>query len=198
MKSKIGTFLMALGGMLLLAALALFCFNQIENNKAGAAADAVTVQLKAMIPDSMEARPFFDPYEPAEVEMPVAEIDNIEYIGVLTLPTLGRELPIAADWDYHTLKSVPCRYSGAVETNDLVLCGHNYKRHFGPIDHLRSGDPVYFTDVEGYTTEYVVASIEECQADAVENMVASGFPLTLFTCTYSGQTRYTVHCDKRD
>lgn len=196
---------MALGGVLLLAALTLFCYNQIEDRMAGTEADAVIEQLITMIPDSNEERPFFDPYETtdaevptAEVEMPVAEVDNTEYIGVLTLPTLAMELPIASKWDYKTLKSVPCRYAGTTETNDLVLCAHNYKRHFGPIERLRPGDIVYFTDVEGYTTEYAVTVIEECQPDDVEDMIASDFSLTLFTCTYGGQTRYTVRCDKQN
>lgn len=193
MRKRTGNFLMAIGALLLLAAAALFAYNQAQDSRAGQQAESVAAQLTAQIPETPVEKPFSDPYERTEPAMETAQVDEVAYIGVLRLPTLGLELPIAAQWDYETLRKVPCRYSGTTE-GELVLCGHNYRRHFGPIDRLRPGDPVEFTDVEGNTIQYQVLTAEELAPTAVEDMTVSGYDLTLFTCTYNGQTRYTVRC----
>lgn len=195
MKRTAGNILMAMGALLLLAAAALFAYNQAEDNRAGEQAQTVTAQLMAQIPDTPEEKPFSDPYTQEEPVMETARVDDVDYIGVLQLPALGMELPIASLWDYDTLKAVPCRYTGTTE-GELVLCGHNYRRHFGPIDRLRPGDRLVFTDMEGNRIAYQVVTAEELPPTAVEEMTSSGYALTLFTCTYSGQTRYAVRCDK--
>ena len=39
---------------------------------------------------------------------------------------------------------------------------------------------------------FAVAETEVLEATAIEEMVTGGWALTLFTCTLSGQTRFTV------
>ena len=41
---------------------------------------------------------------------------------------------------------------------------------------------------------FAVAETEVLEATAIEEMVTGGWDLTLFTCTLSGQTRFTVRC----
>jgi sortase A len=43
-----------------------------------------------------------------------------------------------------------------------------------------------------------VAEVETLEPTAVEEMTNSGYALTLFTCTYGGQSRVTVRCDLVD
>lgn len=189
---------MWLGALLLAAALALFLYNQAENRAAGTAAAKATEQLRQMIPAQPVEKPLVVPNENGAKGSSVMELDGKRYIGLLSIPTQGLELPIAADWDYTTLKSVPCRYSGSLDTDDLTICGHNYRLHFGPLYNLRPGDKLAFTTVEGEKTVFVVKAVEILQPNDIENMTVSGFPLTLFTCTYSGQTRLAVRCDRAD
>ena len=54
-------------------------------------------------------------------EMPVVTVDGNDYIGYLSVPSLGLELPIMSDWDYDKLQLAPCRQLGSVYTDDLVL-----------------------------------------------------------------------------
>lgn len=196
MKLKKGTIMMWMGTALLLAALALFCYNTMEDRSAGATAQATVTQLLAVIPETPQRKSVSDPYDTPEREMEKITLDGLDYIGLLTIPGQGLELPIAAAWDDETLKAAPCRYSGSLEGNDLVLCGHNYRRHFGRLENLRIGDAVLFTTVEGNRLSYQVSSIEAVQPTDMESMVLSGYPLTLFTCTYSGQTRLAIRCEK--
>lgn len=137
-----------------------------------------------------------DVYEPVSVEMTEVEIDGYAYIGYISIPDLGLELPIMSEWDYPRLKIAPCRYMGTVKGDDLVLLAHNYNKHFGKLKKLTPGAIVSFTDVDGATTNYEVVSLVTLQPTDVEKVTASGYDLTLFTCTYGGRTRVTVYCDR--
>ena len=123
-------------------------------------------------------------------------IDGYAYIGYLSIPSLGLELPVMSEWDYTRLKIAPCRYAGSVKTDNLVIAAHNYRRHFGPIKKLAIGDEVYFTDVDGIVFCYEVVEMVTLSPTAVEEMSAGDYDLTLFTCTYGGQSRVTVRCDR--
>lgn len=193
MLRKVGTICMVLGAALVLAALSLFLWNRQEASAADAAAASALAQVDAYIATNESAAS--DPYS---AEMTEVEIDGHSYIGYLSLPTENLELPVMSDWNYDQLRIAPCRYYGSTKTNDLVIAGHNYIRHFGPIENLVPGDPVYFTDMDGVITAYEVAEVDTLSATAVEEMTGSSFDLTLFTCNYSGQARVTVRCDRAD
>ena len=193
MRNKIGNALMALGAAALLAALGLVVFNQQEEQSAAAAVDAALPQVLEEIQRQQEAEILPDPYRE---EMREVSIGEEEYIGCLTIPALELELPVMAEWSYPRLKKAPCRYTGATQTDDLVVMAHNYQRHFGKIDTLSPGDEVLFADMEGVVTRYAVAALDILNPTAVEEMTAGDYDLTLFTCTYGGQSRVTVRCDR--
>lgn len=194
---KVGIFLTALATLLILGAMALLLGNRAEADQAGEAAQAVLPQMQMKIhqrrEEKNEAPPMTAPPEPHR-EMTVTEIDGQEYVGCLSLPSLELELPVMADWSYEKLKTAPCRQTGTVAGEDLVIAGHNYDHHFGRFSSLVPGDLVLFTDMDGSTTVYEVALTEILQPDQVEEMLQSQYPLSLYTCTYGGKTRVTVRC----
>lgn len=221
MRNKLGIACLVLGTVFLLGALGLFLYNQHEAGNAEKAAVQVMPQLLAKIeaqqtepptlqPDAPsndpqmppeeapapEPDPDPEPQSPVLPQMTETEIDGHSYIGYISIPVLNLELPIMADWDYNRLKTAPCRYTGSIYTSDLVLMGHNYTRHFGPLRRLSPGDSVLFVDMNGITTTYAVVALDILNPTAVEEMTAGDFDLTLFTCTYGGQTRLTVYCNQ--
>lgn len=213
MKARLGKVFMVLGAALILAAAALLAYNQREQTQAAESAQAVLPQVvqaildnQATEPDETEPVETVDPdsdtvilpTEPQIPDMTVVDIDGYGYIGFISFPTLGTELPIMADWSYDQLKIAPCRYTGSVYTDDLVLMAHNYWRHFGQINGLKVGDPVNFTDMDGNTWCYEVVALDVLMPVAVEDMTAGEYDLTLFTCTYGGRSRVTVRCDRVD
>lgn len=201
MKAKVGNICMGLGVALVLAALALFCLNTSESRQAESAVSRVMPQLAEQIvlrdeeitTSSGGDAALPDPYDPTMREV---EIDGYMYIGYLSVPSLGLELPVMSDWDYSRLRIAPCRYTGTVDTNDLVIAAHNYASHFGTLGSLKAGETVCFTDVYGEVTEYMVVALETLPPTAVEEMTSGEYDLSLFTCTYGGQSRITVRCDK--
>lgn len=187
MRRKIGTSCMILGAILVLAALLLFAWNQWEDHRADAAASGAMAEITSYMASAETAAP-------AGNELPTVEIDGYSYIGYLSIPRVNLELPVMADWSYDQLKIAPCRYYGSPQTQNMVIAGHNYTRHFGPLENLKPGDSVIFTDMNGTAYPYEVAEVDTLQPTAVTEMVDSGFALSLFTCNYSGQARVTVRC----
>lgn len=182
--------------MFIAASLILVVYNIWDGNRAKEASDEIVSQLDGEIPDSIPA----PAYEP-EKEMPQKEINGYWYIGVLDIPDSGLHLPVMVEWDYERLKISPCRYSGSYYTDDLVICAHNYARHFSPIRWLDIGAEVYFTNVEGEVYKYEVSNRETVQPTSVDQMIENqsstgeeDWDLTLFTCYTGGQTRCAVRC----
>lgn len=122
------------------------------------------------------------------------EHGGYEYIGCLSIPALDLELPMMSDLTDEKLKVSPCRYYGSVQTEDMVLAAHNYAPFFGHLKELAIGDSLIFTDVSGQTQNYTVSEMYVLPPSAVEEMIHSGYPLTLFTCTDDNENRLTVRC----
>ena len=208
------------GGLLLIAAALLLAgYNLWDDRRAGLAASQALEQLLEREAGEREAGPgqegglgtgaygsgvqgsgeeeipdyLLDP----GMEMPTESIDGKDYIGTLELPALDLSLPVISRWNYPDLRVAPCRYAGSAYTGDLVIAAHNYQRHFGSLDSLAPGDPVWFTDVDGNRFTYEVAEIQVLQPTDIEEMVESGWDLTLFTCTLGGKTRVTVRCEEK-
>ncbi len=121
-------------------------------------------------------------------------VDDYSYMGVLYIPSLGVELPVISDWSYTNLRVAPCRYTGSVETGDLVIAAHNYSCHFGRISRLSPGDEIYFTDGNGVVHTYSVIHSELIGGHDVLSMEngSEEWDITLFTCNLSGTYRVAV------
>ena len=193
---------MLLGLILLAGALGLFVYNYQEAERAAAASAALMPKINAAIQEnSQKEPPVSSPGNgqaalQEEPGMKTVEIDGHEYIGYLAIPRLGLELPVMADWSMENLKISPARYHGTTMEGNLVLVAHNYKKHFGPIRRLKSGDEVYFVDMEDTATVYRVVATDAVAPSAVEEVTAGAYDLALVTCTYGGNTRLVVYCDE--
>ena len=205
MKSKIGIFCMILGAALVLGAVGLFQANQAEDQNAQDAVVELMPQLVDQIRQTEEAtseEPVLELQVPVELlteedkQMMEVEIDGHLYIGYLSIPDLGLDLPVMSSWSYPQLDIAPCRYAGSILGEDLVIMAHNYRSHFANLSQLEQGDSVYFTEVDGTRTAYEVVGKDVLQPEAVEEMTAGDFDLTLFTCTYGGASRVTIYCDQ--
>ncbi len=195
MRSRIGFVCMVAGAGLLLSAAVLLFYNVWDDWRAGQAAVSVWESLEEA--EESGEMVFLVDDDPQEGEEPVLEVGGIPYIGVLSVSDYDLELPVMETWSYAGLKIAPGRYSGSAGTDDLVICGHNYRRHFGNLRYLEAGDRVVFTDVYGSVFDYEVVEVETLDAAAVGELLdreSEDWDLTLFTCTPGGQARVTVRC----
>ena len=127
-------------------------------------------------------------------EMATAQVDGYDCIGVLSIPVLELELPVLTDWSYEKLRIAPCHYFGSYYGTDFVIAAHNYQSHFGRLSQLQPKDLILFTDVSGTVHCYEVVLLETLPGHATEEMITSGFDLSLYTCTPGGGSRVTVRC----
>ena len=201
MNRKIGNTLILLGLLLLLGAGGLTAYNIWDGIRAERTSQHIIQEMDIGqdLVEALDQEPDDDP------EMPVIEVEGNYYIGILEIPSLQLTLPVMDRWDYTRLKISPCVYSGSYKTDDLVICAHNYARHFSPVKWIDMGADVYLITVDCRVYHYQVINRETLQPGSVENMientnnttdgtVTNEWDLTLFTCNTGGQTRCAVRC----
>lgn len=188
MRRKIGTVCVALGICCLLAAVGILVHNYREESKAERAS-------KVLLQDVDLASENERILEEVLQEMPTVKVNGYDCIGVLSIPVLQLELPVLTDWTYSKLQIAPCHYYGSYDETDFVIAAHNYKSHFGRLTELQQKDLVLFEDVTGTIHTYEVVLLETLPANATEEMITSGFDLSLYTCTTGGGSRVTVRCN---
>ena len=207
MKRKFGILFIIIGILLILAALLLIGYNRYESQSASKASQSVLAVMQSTVEETTVSSAVedvyvdhIDPYdkEAAEIaaEMTEKEIDGEYYIGYLSIPILELELPVISEWSYPRLRIAPCRHFGSTKTDDLVIAAHNYESHFGRLKQLKTGDLLTFTDMDGEKILYEVQVIDVLQPDAVDTVKNSDFDLVLYTCTYGGESRVVVFCNR--
>lgn len=178
---------LAIGLILVIIAGGWYAYNLVEDNNAGKQAADLLDKLEANRPPS------------GDVEAaPVIVVDGDAFCGKVIIDKLGIELPVYDEWDYNRLKSAPCRYMGSIADDDIVIAGHNYKSHFGPLDNLKNGDEIKFQDAFGTIYVYEVRELVTLDGTAVSDMQSGGWDFTLFTCNMSGEQRVTVRCERKN
>lgn len=209
MKSKsVGTLLIAFGILMILAAALLVGYNLWDNIRADQSAQQVLLDL-SVSPAQGPAGKSADIASPAlpseaddipphilnpDLAMPETLISGVAYIGILEIPDLNLVLPIASQWNPNTARTAPCRYAGSVYSNDMVVAGHNYQKHFGKLPSLPMGTLLRFIDIEGNAFFYEILECETVQATDIDGMCTGEWDLTLFTCTVGGHARFAIRC----
>lgn len=199
----IGNILIILGVISVICAGCLFFFNMLENNRQKEFSEGITGKIKNSI--TVESYPII--YEVPEGDGPVQkdheeyflevkDVDGYPLDGYLTIPSIDLEMAVFDTWNDEYLRMSLCRYYGSPYTDDLVIAGHNYRSSFGKLKDLEQGDEVYFTDMNGNITYYIVMETEVLDGTAVNEMIDGGWDLSLYTCTYGGQSRLTVRCSR--
>lgn len=183
-KKNKGIIFLLLGCILLLVAGGWYLYNVLEDKNAGQQAAVILSR--------------FDDGHNGDTTPPVITVDGDTFCGKLVIEKLGMVLPVYDEWDYARLKTAPCRYTGHIATDDMIIAAHNYKSHFGKLDKLQAGDEITFVDACGTTYLYEVSHMSTLDGTAVSDMVAGGWDLTLFTCTKSGEQRVTVRCERKE
>ena len=212
MRKGFGVFCIALGMCCLLASVGFVLYNRWEDSSAENTSRLLLQDIQQQIVENKrEERVEIIPEEtvgesvpveeeePQQVEEPAQKtpstrVAGYDCLGVLSIPALGLELPVLTDWSTAKLKVAPCCYYGTYNEANFVIAAHNYRSQFGKLSKLRPKDLVLFTDVTGTVHGYEVVLQETLPGDATEDMITSGFDLSLYTCTQGGSSRVTVRC----
>ena len=204
MRKIFGICCIVLGICCLISSLGLIIYNHWEAEQAQNASENLLQDVRESMRDnthdesiSEESTPEETAEIPADVpqEMLTKKVNGYDCIGILSIPVLELELPVLTDWSYAKLKIAPCHYFGSYYETDFVIAAHNYPSHFGRLSELQPKDLILFTDISGTVYCYEVVLLETLPANATEEMITSGFDLSLYTCTPGGANRVTVRCN---
>lgn len=200
MRKWIGVVCVFLGVICLLSAIGFVAYNWCEDKNAEEISQDLLEDVQSIIDKEQTEQALLDdtektPMEMVPAEMATVEVDGYDCIGILSVPVLNLELPVLTDWSYTKLKKAPCHYYGNYYEKDFVIAAHNYESHFGRLSQLQAGDVVVFTDVTGEDHCYEVVLLETLPKEATQEMITSGFDLSLYTCTAGGASRVTVRCN---
>ena len=208
--SGLGGRLMFCGILVLLAALLAAGDGLLRERAAQAAAQEALEQLhqQSLVQESTGSTPAAAEPEPGSQPLAASGASSVppdaplaaqgqgdapapEFYGILRLPALGLELPVAQDCTPDRLNCCPCRFSGETDST-LVLAGHDFRRHFGGLRRLVPGDEVTFVDQAGQEHRYHMALSEVLPPDGEALLAQGDWPLTLLTCTRGGTGRLAV------
>ena len=142
-KRRLGTILILLGALLLAGALGLLGYNQWDNGRAQKAAAQVLDQLETTLDEQENHLQLLVPTQVDDTarEMTVTAIDGWDYIGYLSIPSIGLALPVMSEWSYPGLK-IACQAAGG--RHHGAVCG--YGRPGVGLHRLQSGDPAAHPD----------------------------------------------------
>ena len=208
-KSRFGSFFITLGLLTLFAAAALTAYNWWDAKRAEEASAEIIEKMDEYLGENGDEPAVPEDFNPTEekpyLKMPTVNIDGYEYIGKLQIPCLSLVLPVMAEWDYDRLKISPCRFTGSYFSNDLVICGHNYAKHFSPIKTIGMGEDIWFITADHKRIHYKTSNIQTLDPTDIGEMVENDknslgninqWDMTLFTCNPGGFTRCAVRCTR--
>lgn len=202
MRKVFGICCIVLGICCLIGAVGFIVYNQREEENAQSASSDILQDVRENMRQNDYKESSWDESaenpEETPKEMLTAKVDGYDCIGVLSIPVLELELPVLTEWSYAKLKIAPCHYFGTCYEENFVIAAHNYQSHFGRLSELQAGDLILFTDISGMVHYYEVVLLETLPGYATEEMIASGFDLSLYTCTPGGASRVTVRCKAID
>lgn len=170
-------------------------YNYFENWQAGRYAKQVISELEK----TPKSEVVVQDYQPIYTgkEMPTQKIGDYYYLGELRIASLNLKLPVINQWDYERLKLAPSLYQGSYYEHNMIIAGHNYQSHFGPLLYINEGAVVEFINIEGEVFQYQVIDTQELEPTEISVLVSGEteeWDLTLFTCTNSTLARQIIRC----
>jgi len=198
-RQKRGIIMTILGLAMVLASMGMHLTRERQDVLAGESTQILLQQMELNKTVSAALPDLTVPNENTSVSavMPEKEYLGYSIIGTLRISSVGIELPIMSSWSYELLEVAPCRYSGSVLTENMILMGHNYTSHFMPLHDVKIGALVEFEDVNGVVYRYKVSKLESLHRSNIDKL-EDDFPLTLFTCTLGGINRVVIRCENTD
>ncbi len=139
---------------------------------------------------------------PEQEALKYTAANGIEYLveAQITIPRLGIDYPVIAEWSEELLKVSVNKYWGPKpnEVGNYCIVGHNYKsgKMFGNLPAITDGDIIELKSyLTGETVKYEVYDrrvIEPTDTSCTSQLTGGRKEITLITCKEYGQKRLAV------
>ncbi len=126
--------------------------------------------------------------------MPVLEIDNVDYVALMEIPTLNLTLPVADAWNSKKLYRSPARFYGSCYDHSLVIGGADNSHQFSFCDKIEVGTVITITDMTGTQFSYTVSRVDRSQSAESNWLISGDYDLTLFCRDTYSMEYIAVRC----
>lgn len=182
------TLLLILGIGLIAISLCFILAGLIRSHVGNRNCQKVVARMEEILPERAPGTPGLYP----DTGMPTLEIDGVDYVAMLEIPSAGVKLPIANDWNASKLFRSPALFSGSAYNHALIIGGADQSKQFGFCSQIDQGALVTVTDMTGAQFTYRVSRVDRGKHADVQWL--SGADLTLF-CRDSFSMNYiAVRC----
>jgi sortase A len=164
------------GCLLILCSLVTFLATRILTEKARTEAERTVLRISTILPERTAGT--MDTY--SSMEMPVLQVEGKDYAALLSVPSFGVELPVAANWDAGAVTSQPCRFQGTVYDGSLVVGGFDQQGQFDFLDRIDPGTEITVTDMNGAEFHYLVDRVDRAERAEAEVLAPKEAGLILF------------------
>lgn len=126
--------------------------------------------------------------------MPVLEIDNVDYAALLEIPSLNLSLPVADAWNSQKLDHSPARFYGSCYDHSLVIGGADNSHQFSFCDKIDNGTVIIVTDMTGTQFSYTVSRVDRTKSAKSDWLISRDYDLTLFCRDTLSMEYVAVRC----
>jgi len=190
MKKRAFPLLLVLGACLILISLSLVITLQIRMHKGAQQSQRILSQMDEILPEQTAGILGVYP----DSGMPILEIDGVDYVALLDIPSVGVTLPVADKWDSLQLFLSPARFFGSAYHRSLIIGGADDPRQFGFCDKIEHGARVLLTDMTGSQFTYTVSGVERAKHAETQWLMDADCDLTLFCHDVYSMEYIAVRC----
>ena len=175
MKRKI-TVSQVIGILLIMVGAALCVGTKMQKDHRSGNVENIVWQIEQMLPNRSNG---IEDYA-MDSQMPIYEIGDEDFIGLLEAPAYQIKLPVASEWERKILSSYPCRLYGSVYDGSLIIGGVDSRGQFDFLSKLELEEEILVVDMSGAEFGYCVKRIDRAKDVSAEKLYDVEYPLTLY------------------
>ena len=191
MKKRKFPLFLVLGICLILASVSLVLVFQIRMHMGVQHSQKILSSMEQLLPERSPGVPGIY----LTSGMPVLEIENVDYVAMLEVPSFDLALPVADQWDNNDLSRSPIRFFGSAYDNSLIIGGVDDLRQFGFCDKIAHGARITVTDMTGAQFTYTVSGVDRAKHAETQWLMDPNCDLTLFCHDIYSMEYIAVRCD---
>ena len=181
---------LVLGICLVVVSFALIVGLQIRTHIGTRESQNVVTRMGELLPERTAGVPGISP----NPNMPVLEINDVDYVALIEIPLLKLSLPVADAWNSQKLYSSPARFYGSCYNSSLVIGGADNSHQFSFCDKIENGTVVIVTDMTGTQFSYTVSRVDRAKSAESDWLISRDCDLTLFCRDTLSMEYVAVRC----
>ena len=179
-----------LGICLVVISFALIVGLQIRTHLGAKESQKVVTRMNELLSERSEGVP--GTY--SNLNMPILEINDIDYVALIEIPSLNLSLPVADVWNSKKLYRSPARFYGSCYDHSLVIGGADNSYQFSFCDKIDNGTVIIVTDMTGTQFSYTVSRVDRSKSAESNWLISGDYDLTLFCRDTYSMEYIAVRC----